>query len=91
MIRHHLDLQKETDHAKYVKKALQFYTELADRAVLAGHAVDILACSLDQVGLYELRVGRWGRPLSTMSDDVVAVYVGRFACLSFQSVDTHAV
>ncbi|XP_055389012.1 LOW QUALITY PROTEIN: uncharacterized protein LOC129618233 [Condylostylus longicornis] len=56
VIRHHLDLQKETENAKYVKKALRYYTELADRAVAAGHAVDIFACSLDQVGLYEMRV-----------------------------------
>lgn len=56
VIRHHLDLQKDTDNAKHVKKALRYYTELADRAVAAGHAVDIFACSLDQVGLYEMRV-----------------------------------
>lgn len=56
VIRHHLDLQKETANAKYVKKALKYYTELANRAVAAGHAVDIFACSLDQVGLYEMRV-----------------------------------
>lgn len=56
VIRHHLDLQKETENAKHVKKALRFYTELANRAVAAGHAIDIFACSLDQVGLYEIRV-----------------------------------
>lgn len=55
-IRSHLDLQKETTNAKYTKPALKFYTSLASRAVTAGFAVDIFACSLDQVGLYEMKV-----------------------------------
>jgi len=55
-IRSHLDLQKETPNAKYTKKALKFYASLASRAVAAGFAVDIFACSLDQVGLYEMKV-----------------------------------
>jgi len=55
-IRSHLDLQKDTANAKYTKKALGFYTGLATRAVAAGFAVDIFACSLDQVGLHEMRV-----------------------------------
>lgn len=56
VLRHHLDLQRDTDAAKYVKKALRYYSTLAERAANAGHAVDIFACSLDQVGLYEMRV-----------------------------------
>ncbi|KAJ1606218.1 putative Sec23 [Cryptosporidium canis] len=55
-IRHHLDLQKNSSSAKHVQKALKFYSSLAQRAVQNGHAVDILACSLDQVGLHEMRV-----------------------------------
>jgi len=55
-IRSHLDLQKDTPNAKYTKKALKFYTTLASRAVASGFAVDIFACSLDQVGLYEMKV-----------------------------------
>lgn len=55
-IRSHLDLQKDTPNAKYTKKALKFYTSLASRAVACGFAVDIFACSLDQVGLYEMKV-----------------------------------
>jgi protein transport protein SEC23 len=55
-MRSHLDLQKENQNAKHVKKALKYYTSLAGRAVSAGFAVDIFACSLDQVGLYEMRV-----------------------------------
>jgi protein transport protein SEC23 len=53
-IRSHLDLQRST--AKYHKNALKYYTTLASRAVQAGFAVDIFACSLDQVGLYEMKV-----------------------------------
>lgn len=55
-IRSHLDLQKDNANAKYTKKALKFYTSLAQRAVSCGFAVDIFACSLDQVGLYEMKV-----------------------------------
>eukprot|EP00439_Symbiodinium_sp_Y106_P048950 s2741_g6.t1 len=55
-IRSHLDLQKETPNAKHTKKALKFYASLASRAVACGFAVDIFACSLDQVGLYEMKV-----------------------------------
>jgi len=55
-IRSHLDLQKDTPNAKHAKKALNFYTSLASRAAGAGFAVDIFACSLDQVGLFEMKV-----------------------------------
>lgn len=50
-IRHHLDLQKDNQNARFVQKALKMYTSLANRAVRAGCAVDIFACSLDQVSL----------------------------------------
>eukprot|EP01068_Selenidium_serpulae_P008806 Selendium_serpulae@DN5080_c0_g1_i3.p2 len=39
-----------------LKKALQFYTKIGNRAVASGHAIDIFACSLDQCGLYEMKV-----------------------------------
>merc|ERR1719450_1950622 len=55
-IRSHLDLQKDTTNARHTKKALKFYTSLASRCVGGGFAVDIFACSLDQVGLYEMKV-----------------------------------
>eukprot|EP00933_Yihiella_yeosuensis_P045433 TRINITY_DN40809_c0_g1_i1.p1 TRINITY_DN40809_c0_g1~~TRINITY_DN40809_c0_g1_i1.p1 ORF type:complete len:757 (+),score=153.63 TRINITY_DN40809_c0_g1_i1:1-2271(+) len=55
-IRSHLDLQKETANAKYTKKAIEFYASLTSRAVHCGFAVDVFACSLDQVGLYEMKV-----------------------------------
>jgi protein transport protein SEC23 len=55
-IRSHLDLQKENSNAQYTKKALKYFTTIAQRAVNAGFAVDIFACSLDQVGLYEMKI-----------------------------------
>eukprot|EP00929_Paragymnodinium_shiwhaense_P069086 TRINITY_DN34850_c0_g1_i3.p1 TRINITY_DN34850_c0_g1~~TRINITY_DN34850_c0_g1_i3.p1 ORF type:complete len:759 (-),score=146.65 TRINITY_DN34850_c0_g1_i3:222-2498(-) len=55
-IRSHLDLQKENSNARYTKKALQFYNAIAARAVKCAFAVDIFACSLDQVGLHEMKV-----------------------------------
>jgi len=55
-IRSHLDLQKENPNASHTKAALKFYTSLAERAVTCGFAVDIFACSLDQVGLHEMKV-----------------------------------
>eukprot|EP00914_Ancora_sagittata_P024633 GHVO01049213.1.p1 GENE.GHVO01049213.1~~GHVO01049213.1.p1 ORF type:complete len:602 (+),score=100.31 GHVO01049213.1:23-1807(+) len=55
-IRHHIDLTKETSNARHVKEALKVYTEIAYRSVRAGHAIDIFASSLDQCGLYEMRV-----------------------------------
>lgn len=55
-IRSHLDLRKDTANAKHTNKALTFYVGLASRAVACGVAVDIFAASLDQVGLYEMRV-----------------------------------
>jgi len=55
-IRSHLDLQKDDSNAQHTKKALKFYASLASRAVACGFAVDIFACALDQVGLYEMKV-----------------------------------
>jgi len=55
-IRSHLDLTKDNKNASYTKKALKYYASLTSRVVAAGFAVDIFACSLDQVGLYEMKV-----------------------------------
>jgi len=53
VLRSHSDIEKE--QAPYVKKALAVYEGIAARAVNAGHTIDIWACSLDQVGLYEMK------------------------------------
>lgn len=55
-IRHHLDILKDNNNARFVKSATKFYTGLAHRAATQGHAIDIFACSLDQLGLYEMKV-----------------------------------
>ncbi|CAD7958259.1 unnamed protein product [Amoebophrya sp. A120] len=54
-MRSHLDLQKEQPNARYCKGASNFYLSVAARAVSTGHAIDIFASSLDQVGLHEMR------------------------------------
>mmetsp|Transcript_86299 Transcript_86299/g.136204 ORF Transcript_86299/g.136204 Transcript_86299/m.136204 type:complete len:748 (+) Transcript_86299:80-2323(+) len=55
-IRSHLDLSKNSSNARYTKNALKYYAGLASRAVAAGFAIDVFACSLDQVGLHEMKV-----------------------------------
>lgn len=52
-IRSHTDLQK--DHAKHVKKATKYYEELAKQVANNGHATDIFACGVDQVGVLEMQ------------------------------------
>ncbi len=47
------DLEKGETRA--FKQARGFYEGLADRLVASGHALDVFACSLDQVGLDEMR------------------------------------
>lgn len=53
-LRSHTDLQKNA--APNFKAACKFYETIADRAVAACHVVDVFACSLDQVGLLEMKV-----------------------------------
>ncbi|GIX63798.1 protein transport protein SEC23, putative [Babesia caballi] len=55
-IRHHLDLQKGNSNAKYVQAALTFYTQIANACADNNHAIDVFGCSLDQSGLYEMKV-----------------------------------
>eukprot|EP00638_Chattonella_subsalsa_P004914 CAMPEP_0117736372 /NCGR_PEP_ID=MMETSP0947-20121206/1889_1 /TAXON_ID=44440 /ORGANISM="Chattonella subsalsa, Strain CCMP2191" /LENGTH=741 /DNA_ID=CAMNT_0005551647 /DNA_START=307 /DNA_END=2532 /DNA_ORIENTATION=- len=52
-IRSHTDLQKGT--ATLHKAACKFYAGVAERAVASAHVVDVFACSLDQIGLLEMR------------------------------------
>jgi len=54
-MRSHHDIEKETGNTKFVKKASKHYAAIAKRAVAAGHAIDVFACALDQVGLMEMR------------------------------------
>lgn len=52
-IRTHHDIDK--DSAKYLKKASEYYLQLATRASNNGHAIDIFSCALDQTGLHEMK------------------------------------
>ena len=52
-MRSHTDIQKGA--APRLKAAQKFYQELAARAAASSHVVDVFACALDQVGLYEMR------------------------------------
>ena len=54
-MRSHHDIEKETANTKHIKKASKHYAAIAKRAVSAGHAIDVFACALDQVGLMEMR------------------------------------
>ena len=52
-MRSHNDLLKGL--APMFKEACKHYEALADRCVRNSHVVDIFACSLDQVGLLEMK------------------------------------
>ncbi|KAH3762957.1 copii coat protein [Pelomyxa schiedti] len=52
-IRAHHDLIK--DKAKYFTKAQRYYQGLSNKLVENGHTVDLFCCSLDQVGLTEMK------------------------------------
>jgi protein transport protein SEC23 len=52
-VRSHSDIDK--DNAPFHKAALKAFDDIAARAVNAGHAIDVWACALDQVGAYEMK------------------------------------
>lgn len=52
-IRSHHDIER--DSVKHYKRAIKFYEALAKRASNNGHAVDLFAGCLDQVGLLEMK------------------------------------
>lgn len=52
-IRTHHDIDK--DNVSYMKKATDYYQQLATRASNNGHAIDIFSCALDQTGLHEMK------------------------------------
>jgi protein transport protein SEC23 len=54
-IRNYTDFEKGNPNTKYYKAAVEFYNNLAMRASKNGIIIDVFACSLNQVGLYEMR------------------------------------
>jgi len=54
-IRSHLDIQKEKDNTKHLKKAVKYYQDLAARAQKAGIVIDLFVAALDQIGVLEMK------------------------------------
>jgi len=52
-MRSHMDIEK--DNTPYMKKATRHYDQLATRAADNGHVIDAYCCSLDQLGLQEMK------------------------------------
>ena len=53
-MRSHKDIAK--DAAPFMRKASKFYETVATQLCVNGHSLDVFACSLDQVGLAEMKV-----------------------------------
>jgi protein transport protein SEC23 len=54
-IRNYVDFEKSNPNTKYFKPATDFYKSISTRASRSGHIIDVFSCSLNQVGLYEMR------------------------------------
>lgn len=54
-LRSHSDVEKGKAAANPVKAASKFYAGIGQRAATNGHVVDVFACYLDQIGVYEMR------------------------------------
>ncbi|KAF8679441.1 Copii coat protein [Rhizoctonia solani] len=64
-IRSHHDIDR--DSVKHFKRASKFYEGLAKRAAQNGHAIDLFAGCLDQVGLLEMKL------LANMTNGVIVL------------------
>ena len=53
-LRSHQDLDKNA--GKHYKEACKFYNALGIRLATSSHSLDVFACSLDQVGLAEMKI-----------------------------------
>lgn len=54
-LRSHTDLAKDNDAAKYHDSSREYFGQIAQRCTNASLQVDVFACALDQVGLFEMR------------------------------------
>jgi protein transport protein SEC23 len=54
-IRNYVDFEKKNTNTNYFKTAVDFYEKLATRASRAGIVIDVFSCSLNQVGLLEMK------------------------------------
>lgn len=55
MVRAWIDIQKNNEYCKYIKKATKFYESVTQRAIKSGQAIDMFAFTLDQFGLMEMK------------------------------------
>lgn len=85
-MRSHTDIQK--GDAQHFKAAIKFYDTLGDQAAANGHVVDVFACSLDQVGVAEMRgcVDRTGGLIVLDDSFTHGVFQGSFKRLFFRDV-----
>jgi len=54
-IRSWVDIDKNNEMTKYIKKAAKYYQTIAERAIKTGQTIDIFAFTLDQFGLMEMK------------------------------------
>ena len=54
-LRSHTDLAKDNDSAKYHDSSREFFDGIAQRCTSSSLQIDVFACALDQVGLFEMR------------------------------------
>ena len=54
-IRNFVDFDKGNTNTKYYKSTCAFYETITSTAIRSGHIIDVFSCSLNQVGLYEMR------------------------------------
>ena len=55
VIRSWIDIQKDNEIAKHVKKATKYYQFLTERAIKAHSSIDVFAFTVDQFGLLEMK------------------------------------
>jgi len=54
-IRSWIDIDKNNDMCKYIKKSAKYYQTIAERAIKTGQTIDMFAFTLDQFGLMEMK------------------------------------
>jgi protein transport protein SEC23 len=54
-IRNYVDFEKGNTNIKYFKPSVDYYNSLCMRAFKAGQIIDVFSCSLNQVGLLEMK------------------------------------
>ena len=84
-MRSHKDIAK--DAAPFMRKAAKFYESVATQLCVNGHSLDVFACSLDQVGLAEMKVCAEKTGGMTVLAESFANTVFKTSCARMFSVD----